>query len=61
MHHRTLANLPDGTFSLEEAAEKIRGFDPQGHLPKTRHATHQTNIESKSLKNIFTCHPGSFA
>ena len=38
VHHRTLANLPDGTFSLEEAAEKIRGFDPQGHLPKTRHA-----------------------
>ena len=36
VHHRTLVNLPDGTFSLTEAASKVRGTDPQGHLATTR-------------------------
>ena len=33
IHHRTIKNLPDGTFSLTELRSLIRGIDP--HWPIT--------------------------
>ena len=36
VHSRTLTNLPDGTFDLDQLVSKIRHGYPDPHFPRTR-------------------------